>query len=47
MYIENNHEKIIKYFSNIVYDVHYHLAKSQIKIQLVYGQTKMANCIMG
>jgi hypothetical protein len=27
-------KKIIKYFSNIDYDVHYHFAKSQIKIQL-------------
>jgi hypothetical protein len=31
---------MIKYFSNIDYDVHFHLAKSQIKIQLVYGEKK-------
>jgi hypothetical protein len=35
-----------KIFSTIGYDVHYHIAKSQIKIQLVYGETKMTNCIM-
>jgi hypothetical protein len=29
------------------YDVHYHLAKSQIKIQLVYRETKMTNWMMG
>jgi hypothetical protein len=28
-------------FSNIDHDVHYHLATSQIKIELVYGETKM------
>ena len=36
-------------FLNIYYDVHwhYHLAKFEIKIQLVYGVTKKTNCIMG
>jgi hypothetical protein len=28
-------------FSNIDYDVHYHLAKSQTKFQLVYGEKKL------
>jgi hypothetical protein len=39
-YIQTNDE------SNINYDVRYHLAKSQIKIQLVYGETKITTCIM-
>ena len=28
-------------------DVHYHTVKFEVKIQLVYGETKRANCIMG
>jgi hypothetical protein len=40
-------KKIIKYFSNVDYDVHYHIAISQIKIQIMYGETKMTNCVMG
>ena len=28
-------------------DVHYHPAKFEVKIQLVYGETKRTNCIMG
>jgi hypothetical protein len=46
-YIKSNDEKIIQHFSNIHYDVHYHLAKSQIKIQPMYGETKMTNWMMG
>jgi hypothetical protein len=42
-YMKTNNEKIIKYF-NMDYNVHYHLAKSIIKIQLVYEETKMTNC---
>jgi hypothetical protein len=30
--------KIIKYFSNIDFDIYYHVVKLQIKIQLVYGE---------
>jgi hypothetical protein len=46
-YIKTNDEKIIKYFCNIDFDVYYHLAKSQIKIQLVNEEPKITNCIMG
>ena len=28
-------------------DVHYHPTKFEVKIQLVYGETKRINCIMG
>ena len=28
-------------------DVHYHPTKFEIKIQLVYGEIKRTNCIMG
>jgi hypothetical protein len=42
-----NDEKFIKYFSNIHYDVYNNHAKSQTKIHLKYGETKMTNCIMG
>jgi hypothetical protein len=38
--------KIYQIFFNIDYDVHYHRAKLQIKIQLVYHITKITNCIM-
>ena len=34
-------------FFNMHCDVHYHPAKFEIKIQLVYGETKKTNCIMG
>jgi hypothetical protein len=33
--------------NNIDYDVHYHHAKSQIKIQLVYGETKKDIALWG
>lgn len=39
--------KYNKIFLNIDYDIHYHSAKSQIIIQLVYGETKRINCILG
>ena len=29
------------------HDVHYHPAKFVVKIQIVYGETKITNCIMG
>ena len=38
--------KIIKLFLNMHYDVHYYSAKFEIKIELVYGETKK-NCIRG
>ena len=28
-------------------DVNYYAAKFEIKIQLVYGETKKINCVMG
>jgi len=28
-------------------DAHYHTAKFETKIQLVHGETKKTNCIMG
>jgi hypothetical protein len=36
-----------KYVSDIDYDVHCDLAKFQTKVQLVYGETKMTNCMVG
>ena len=44
-YMKNN-GKIIKLFLNMNYYVHYYPAKFEIKIQLVYGETKTINCIM-
>ena len=38
--------KIIKNFLNMHCDVYYYLAKLEIKIQLVYGETKKINYIM-
>jgi hypothetical protein len=37
-YIKIDDEQYIKYFSNIDYDIHQHLAKFRIKNQLVYGE---------
>ena len=37
--------KFIKLFLNMHCDVHYHPAKFEIKIQLVYGETKNINFI--
>jgi hypothetical protein len=45
--MKNNDEKIIIIFFNTHCDVHYYSAKFDIKIQLVYGETKKINCIMG
>jgi hypothetical protein len=45
--IQNYIKKFIKYFYTIDCDVHYHLAKSQIKIQLVHGETKKTNWVKG
>ena len=39
--------KNIKKILNIYYDVHCYLAKFEIKIQLVYGEIKKINCVMG
>ena len=39
--------KIIKLFINVHCHVHYYSAKFKIKIQLVYGETKKINSIMG
>ena len=38
--MKNNDEKIIKNCFKMHYDVHYYLAKFEIKIQLVYGEIK-------
>ena len=35
------------FFLNMHCDVHYYPAKFKIKIQLVYGETKKINSIMG
>ena len=45
--MKNNAENIITIFINMQYDVHNYPAKIEIKIQLVYGETKKTNCIMG
>jgi hypothetical protein len=34
-----------KVFYNLYYNVHYHLTKYQIEIQLVYGETKKTNYV--
>ena len=34
-------------FFNMHFDVHYYLAKFETKLQLVYGEIKETNCIMG
>ena len=44
--MKNNDEKIINFF-NMHCDVHYYPPKFEIKIQLVYGETKKTNYIMG
>ena len=45
--MKNNDKRIITKNFNMHCDVHYHPAKFEIKIQLVYGETKKTNCIMG
>ena len=42
-YMKTNGE----FFLNMHCDVHYYPAKFEIKIQLMYGETKKINCIMG
>ena len=39
--------KIIILFQNMHCNVHYYPAKFEIKIQLVYGETKKKNNVMG
>jgi hypothetical protein len=39
--------QIIKLFLNMHCDVHYYSAKFEIKIHLVYEETKEINCIRG
>ena len=39
--------KIIILFQNMHCNVHYYPAKFEIKIQLVYGETKKINRVMG
>jgi len=45
--MKNNDKRIITIFFNMHYDVHYYSAKFEIKIQLMYGETKKTNCIWG
>jgi hypothetical protein len=42
-----NNEEFIKYFSSIDYGVHYNLAKSQIKVQLMHGEIKKQIVLRG
>jgi hypothetical protein len=44
--MKNSDKKIIT-FVNMHCDVHYYPAKFEIKIQLVYGEIKKTNCIIG
>ena len=44
-YMKNNDKKIITNFFNMHCDVHYYPAKFEIKIQLIYRETKKINCI--
>jgi len=43
--MKNNDGKHYNFF-NMHCDVHYYSAKFDIKIQLVFGETKKTNCIM-
>ena len=43
--MKNNNEKIITNFFNMHCDVRYYTAKFEIKIQLIYGETRKINCI--
>jgi len=45
--MKNNDDKFITTFFNMHCDVHYYSTKFEIKIQLVYGETKRINCIIG
>jgi len=45
--MKNNDKRIITIFFNIHYDVHYYSAKFEIKIQLMYGETKKDKVYMG
>jgi hypothetical protein len=44
--MKNKDEKSITNFFNMHCDVHCYSAKFEIKIQLLYGETKKSNCIM-
>ena len=44
--MKNNDEKLYQFF-NMHCDVYYYIAKFKIKIQLMYGETKKINYIMG
>ena len=45
--MKNNDEKIITNFFNMHCDDRYYPAKFEIKIQLMYGETKRKNYIWG
>ena len=45
--MKNNDDKFITTFFNMHRDVDYYSTKFEIKIQLVYKETKKTNCIMG
>jgi hypothetical protein len=44
---QNNDKRIMLYFSNLGYDVYYHLAKFEPNTTLVYGEIKKKNYIRG
>ena len=45
--MKKNDEKIITNFLDMHCGLHYYSAKFEIKIELVYGEAKKTNCIMG
>ena len=44
---QNNNKKIMMYFSNMCYDVYYHVVKFQLKTLPMIGENKKTNCIRG
>jgi len=44
---QNNDEKLWCIFSNMCYDVYYHLVKFQLKTTPMHGEMKKINCIRG
>jgi hypothetical protein len=44
---QNSGKKLKIYFSNITYDVLYHINKVDIKTQLIRGKTKITNHLKG
>ena len=44
---QNNDKKLLCIFSNMCYDVYYHLVKFQLKTPPMHGEMKKTNCIRG